>query len=262
MTERTLQSLTIRDYAKVSKKIESFISSYISAGRASGVVIGLSGGLDSSVTLKLAANALGSKRVFGLMLPGESTPQQDANDAVALARDLNVKYSLVNIASLVSKFIQLHPGGNKKLTGNMTARLRMIALYRQAALSNYFVCGTSDKSELSIGYFTKYGDGASDLMPLAGLYKTQVRELGRHLKLPIAILNKKSSPRLWKGHLAEAELGLSYEVIDPILHLLEKKLTVLQISNMLNQSKDTVLKIRSRLQSSVHKRMMPAIPKV
>jgi NAD+ synthase len=138
----------------------------------------------------------------------------------------------------------------------------MIALYHEAAIRNYLVCGTSDKSELMIGYFTKYGDGASDLMPLAGLYKTEVRELGRYLDIPKTILNKKSSPRLWKGHLAETELGITYEVIDPILQMLQEKknASVLEISKSLRQSSDTVSKIKSMVESSAHKRLMPAIP--
>ena len=136
----------------------------------------------------------------------------------------------------------------------------MVALYHEAAVRGCLVCGTGDKSELLIGYFTKYGDGASDLMPLAGLYKTQVRELGRHLKLSKSIIEKKSSPRLWKGHIAEDELGISYDVIDPVLHLLEKRMTIAQICKALSQNKETVSKIKSMVESSAHKRAMAPSP--
>jgi NAD+ synthase len=100
------------------------------------------------------------------------------------------------------------------------ARIRMNILYYHASVNGYLVAGTSDKSELFIGYYTKFGDGAADIMPIANLYKTQVRALAKYLKVPQAIVDKKSSPRLWDNHLAEEEIGMGYETIDPILHLL------------------------------------------
>ena len=254
------QSLFRNDYAKLSRQIESFIADYVSASNSRGIVIGLSGGLDSSVAVKLAVQALGERRVYGLILPTESTPGQDVQDAAALARQLKMKYRLVSLSPIIARFSRILTRGNKKALGNLTARIRMAILYHEAAVRAFLVCGTSDKSELLIGYFTKYGDGASDLMPLAGLYKTQVRELGRHLMLPQTIIDKKSSPRLWKGQMAETELGVSYEVIDAVLHLLEKRMSVSQICKTLEQEKETVSGIRSMVESSAHKRVAASSP--
>ena len=257
----TLNTLTNQDFKKTSKRIERFISNYFSKSSAKGVVIGLSGGLDSSVVLKLAANALGKSRVLGIVMPSNVTPREDIEHAIELARSLGIKYHIIDIGTLIEKYAELLPE-DKKARGNLMARIRMSILYYFANTGNYIVAGTSDKSEIQIGYSTKFGDGAADILPIADLYKTQVRALAKYLKIPVAIAEKKSSPRLWEGHLAEGEIGMNYETIDSILYLLvDRKLKPKSVAKMLGISASDIDKIKGMIKASVHKRSMPAVAK-
>lgn len=249
-----------KDLAKASKRIERFIANYLAKSGSKGLVLGLSGGLDSAVTLQLCVDAVGAKKVLGLMLPASSIPESDVHDAASHADKLFVRHHAIYINPLVEGYAKLLPDSTDKIKGNLSARIRMAVLYYYAALENYLVVGTSDKSELCIGYFTKYGDGGSDLMPLAGLYKTQVRELARYLGVPGEIVQKKSSPRLWPGQLAEKELGLDYETIDPILHcLIDRKMKPRDVAKKLGVSLTVVNKVRSLVSASTHKRSFPPI---
>ena len=206
---------------KVSDTIIEFIREEIKERKSDGVVIGLSGGLDSSVSAILAVRALGHLGVFGLILPDSKiTPKNDIDDATELAKKLKIKYRIIEIGSTKDQLLKCLPK-NKVAQGNLASRLRMSILYYYAAIKNFLVLGTADKSELKLGYYTKYGDGAADIFPLADLYKTDVRELARYLKIPSVILKKKSSPRLWRSQTAEGEIGLSYEEIDHILRELD-----------------------------------------
>lgn len=246
-----------------ARYIESFIRGYVSPP-IKGVVIGLSGGIDSTVTFYLCVRALKSDRILALILPdSEVTPHKDIEDAIFIAEKFNVKYHVIDINPIVKAFSKLLPNfdfGERVACGNLRARIRMCILYYYANLENRIVVGTGDKSELLIGYFTKYGDGGVDILPLGDLYKTQVRMLGRFLNVPEKIVRKPSSPQLWKGHLAEEELGLSYEVLDPILYLLvEEKLSEVEVSRRLNVSVDLVLRVKSMISGSVHKRRLPPI---
>jgi NAD+ synthase len=256
------------DRAKTAKSIERFIADYVKAARADGgVVMGLSGGLDSAVVAALCAKALGGSRVLGLILPGASTPNEDVEDAAAHARVLGIEHQTFNIEPIVERYMQFLPGGdndnNKVARGNLTARTRMSVLYHHAYVGRRLVAGTSDKSEISIGYFTKFGDGGADITPIAGLYKTQVRELGRYLKVPNAILQKKSSPRLWADHTAEDEIGMGYETLDPILYmLLDRKKTAQEAAAALGVPVDRVKRVQAMVAKSAHKRAMPAAPKL
>jgi NAD+ synthase len=138
------------------------------------------------------------------------------------------------------------------------ARIRMNLLYYHAGINQYLVAGTSDKSEIKIGYFTKFGDGAADILPIADLYKTQVRALARHLQIPAEIVEKKSSPRLWDNHLAEEEIGLNYETIDAILYLLDRKAAAKTIAKKLGIPAKQVDKIKEMMDKSSHKRSLPS----
>jgi NAD+ synthase len=139
----------------------------------------------------------------------------------------------------------------------------MNILYYHAAINGYLVAGTSDKSEVEIGYYTKFGDGAADIMPIAGLYKTQVRALAKFLDLPPAIVEKKSSPRLWKNHLAEEELGLEYEMLDQILYLLvDRKARPKDAARRLGIPAKKVNKIKDMMEKNLHKRSPVPIPRL
>lgn len=250
----TLEELLGQDYKKISNKIEKFISAYISKSSAKGLVIGLSGGLDSSVVLKLSVNALGRSNVLGLVMPSDITPREDTTHAIDLAKELMIRYHIIDIHPIVQKFEEVLPE-NKEARGNLMARIRMSILYYYAGVNRYLVAGTSDKSEVQIGYFSKFGDGAADIMPIAVLYKTQVRALGRYLGLPAVIVQKKSSPRLWENHLAEEEIGMDYEMIDQILHLLgDKKISPRDVIRNLGVSTKHVNKVKGMIEKNLHKR--------
>jgi NAD+ synthase len=207
--------------SKIIRIISRFIKSEVSSRKSKGVVIGMSGGVDSSVAACLAVNALGTKKVFGLILPDSSvTPQNDITDAEKLAKKLRIKYKIIEVGKAKNQFLRTLPK-NKLARANFLVRLRMSILYYYAAVMNRLVLGTGDKSELRLGYFTKYGDAAVDLMPIGDLYKTEVRELAEFLQIPLNIATKKSSARLWRGQTTEGEIGLAYEKIDFILKQLE-----------------------------------------
>ena len=255
----TLEELLGQDYKKISNKIEKFISAYISKSSAKGLVIGLSGGLDSSVVLKLSVNALGRSNVLGLVMPSDITPREDTAHAIDLAKELRIRYHIIDIHPIIQKFEEILPE-NKDARGNLMAMIRMSILYYYAGVNRYLVAGTSDKSEVQIGYFSKFGDGAADIMPIAVLYKTQVRALAQYLDIPAEIVQKKSSPRLWENHLAEEEIGMDYEIIDQILHLLvDKKIQPKDIKRKLGVSTKHVNKVRGMIEKSLHKRRPAAI---
>lgn len=258
MKQGTLYRLDDQDFSTISKRIEKFISGYVAKSSARGLVIGLSGGLDSSVVLKLAANALSPSKVLALVMPSNTTPTEDTNDAVELVKSLGIKYSIIDINPLLAKYAEILPE-NKRARGNLMARIRMNILYYHAGINGYLVAGTSDKSEIQLGYFTKFGDGAADIMPIADLYKTQVRALAKFLALPEVIVHKKSSPRLWDSHLAEVELGMDYETIDPILHLLvDRNLRPKAVAKKLEIPVSRVIKVKDMMEKTQHKRSTAA----
>jgi NAD+ synthase len=211
------------DYGNVTEKITSFISGQVKSRKKNGVVIGLSGGIDSSVCTILACRALGNKRIIGLSMPEKDlTPKINLQNARSLAKKLKIRYKEINIER--GKRILLNKSPRDKLAGgNFSARLRMALLYYYAATNNLLVLGTADKSELMIGYFTKFGDEGADIFPIGELYKSQVRLLGKELQIPEQILQQPSSPGFWKGQLAEKEIGLPYNEIDRILESYLKK---------------------------------------
>jgi len=244
--------------ARISEKIQQFVSDYVSRNSAKGLVIGLSGGLDSSVTLKLIVNAIGPRRVLGLIMPSDTTPKEDIHYALELAKSLEIEHHKITITPIIKMYEKVLPI-NKRARGNLMARIRMNLLYYHAAINNYLVVGTSDKSELFIGYFTKFGDGAADILPIAELYKTQVRTLAKHLSIPEEIINKKSSPQLWDNHLAEDEIGIDYETLDSILHsLIDRKLDLKSTARKLQIQLNQVKKVKEMIDKSQHKRKLPA----
>lgn len=205
------------DYEKITLRITKFISENVKSRKKSGVVIGLSGGLDSSVCLVLADKALDKNRIMGLIMPERGfTPQIDIDNAFELAEKLKIRHKEIHFEGVKKTLLRNLPT-DELSAGNLSARLRMALLFHYAGMRNLLVLGTSDKSEMMIGYFTKFGDGAADMLPIGGLFKTQVRMLGKKLGLSEQIINQPSSPRLWKGHVAEKELGLTYDEIDTIL---------------------------------------------
>ena len=245
------------DYNYVISQISNFIRQQVKKRKKKGTVIGLSGGLDSSVSVVLAVNALGRSRVTSLLLPEKNlTPHGDISNAEILVTRLGIKSYKFEIDS-AKETIEYQFPKNKIASGNLSARIRMMILYHYAGLNDLLVMGTSDKSEVMLGYFTKYGDGAADIMPLADLYKTEVRRLGKILHLPNSLLKQPSSPRLWRGQTAEAELGLKYEEIDTILRL--RELCALESCTL---PRNKVVRVCVRVEQSQHKRELPPICKL
>ena len=204
---------------ETERKIIDFIRRVFEEARRKRAYVGVSGGVDSATTLFLAAKALGPENVKALIMPSFATPKEDVEDAKEVCEKAGVEYEIINIDPIVEAYERVLGKLEKVTKGNTMARIRMTILYAKAHKDG-LVVGTGDKSELLLGYFTKWGDGAVDLLPIGDLYKTYVRRLALHLGVPERVAHKKSSPRLWVGHLAEDELGITYERADVILYYL------------------------------------------
>jgi len=235
---------------QIEKKIIEFIKT--EAKTASGIVVGLSGGIDSSLVASLCSKALGNKRVTGLIMPEhEVTKLRDVHDAKQLASELNIRCYISPIDGILSSIIKSQPllKDDKKAMGNIKARVRMILLYAYANMHNYIVAGTGNRSELTTGYFTKYGDGGVDFMPIADVYKTEVIKLAKYLNIPKSIIDKAPSAGLWRGQTDEEELGMSYEELDGILKCEIK-------------SPAKVKRVKELMEKSNHKRLLPKMCKI
>jgi len=253
-----LPSIVNIDYGAVERLLSDFLRYELQSAGAKGFVVGLSGGLDSSVTYALAVKAVGRDRVLALIMPeASSTPPEDVADAMSVVSLFGGRSIVVDITPIYSAFLSAIPDktGDRVALGNLKARIRMAVLYYYANTYNMLVLGTSDRSELLIGYFTKYGDGASDVAPLAVLYKSQVRRFALHLGLPERIAFKPSAPRLWPGHLAEEELKMRYEDIDLALFaLVDLGLGVEEAAAATGLSHEVVRRVAEMYRRSEHKR--------
>ncbi|MHA2142310.1 MAG: NAD+ synthase [Candidatus Thorarchaeota archaeon] len=210
--------LLIEDYEEPRKKITTFIRDYFEQAGVSCVVIGLSGGIDSSLVATLACKALGPDKVKGLLLPVNAENDADnVRDASELAESLGMNYELFEIGPAVEAYRSLNL--EKVALGNLMARLRMAAWYGVANNDDGLVLGTGNKSEILIGYFTKYGDGGVDILPIAELYKVNVWGLARHIGLSDHLCDKVPSAGLWANQTDEGEIGVSYPELDSILYL-------------------------------------------
>jgi NAD+ synthase len=243
--------------------VKTFISDSLEQSGMNGVIIGMSGGLDSSILAKLSADALGPEKVLGIFLPESTTPETDAEHAEFYAKLLGIEFETIPIDDMLEAS-QKAVGGSvdKAVLANMKARLRMTILYQRANSLNRLVLGTGNKSELMVGYFTKFGDGGSDFLPLGDLYKVQIREMAEHLGLPGEIVIKPPSAGLWEGQTDEVELGISYEELDSILLGIELSMNDDEISQRTGSPASEVARIRSMVKRTAHKRKTPLIPKI
>lgn len=254
MNQKILDEIIHQNYTDITNNIEGFLIKQIEKNKTKGVILGLSGGIDSAVLAYICKKALKEKTLAIIMPDTQITPSIETEDAMKIIALTGLEYKLIDIKPIVKEYSNyLEP--NDWARGNLRARIRANILYYYANAKNYLVLGSSDKSEYLIGYFTKYGDGASDLAPISSLYKLQVRELAKSLGVPQNIIEKKSSPHLWKEHEAEKELGASYEDIDSILYcIFDKKLSVEKTWETLQIEKQIVEKIYQLHINSMHKR--------
>jgi NAD+ synthase len=254
------------DLSETVSRIERFIKDYYEKSGADGVVLGLSGGIDSGVVAALCSLSIGGSRVLGLLLPeSETLNSKDLKDAKVIADKFALKTQQCDITSTLEsmyKNIPIFDSSDRLCKANIKARTRMIYLYYYANKENRIVCGSSDKSETMIGYFTKWGDGASDISPLMDLYKTQVRKVATYLGFPQELAEKPSTPALWPNQLAETELGIKYDALDLILYGFEHFMSNEDIADQLNIQISLVEKVKSKWLSSEHKRRLPLAPKI
>jgi len=248
--------------AFTEKILTSFIREEIAKAGFSSGILGLSGGLDSAVCAALAARALGPDHVIVCIMPyGDSFPG-DAEDARKLARTLKVKSCEIDIAPMVDAYFTRQPPSERLLKGNKMARERMSILYDYSNRESALVLGTSNKTEMLLGYGTIYGDMACALAPIGDLYKTQVRQLAAYLEIPEKIRDKAPTAGLWAGQTDEQELGLTYATIDEILYnLVDKRYSRKKLIEE-GFNRDHIDKITRLIKRSQFKRSLPPIAKL
>ena len=234
----------------LADEIAAWIRTMVHEAGKEGVVVGLSGGIDSAVVGALAARALPG-HALGAILPCESDPQ-DAEDARLVATTFQIETVEIDLNAGCHALLAVLPEAPPLVKANVKPRLRMIVLYYLAAARKYLVCGASNRSELSIGYFTKHGDGAVDLLPIGGLLKYEVRQLARELRVPQRIIDKPPTAGLWPGQTDEEEMGLTYGQLDAALRAIDHKDFTAVPGPFLSR-------IRQMIQASAHKRALPPV---
>ena len=238
-----------------AEELSEWIREKVEEASAAGVVLGMSGGLDSSVTAVLCKTAC-PQSTLGLILPCRSDPK-DMEHVKLVADKFDIETRTLDILPVFEAVIEslgavAYAEKGDIATANLKPRLRMLFLYYFANKLNYLVVGTGNKSELAIGYFTKYGDGGADILPLGNLLKTEVRVLAEELSIPKEILDKPPSAGLWAGQTDETEIGMSYDELDRILKVIESR-------DLSGFDKEKVEKVKTKIERSEHKRKTPPV---
>ena len=247
---------------KTKNDIVEFIKSKVSEAKTDGIVVGLSGGIDSTLTAYLACEAVGKDNVFGIIMPSTTTPTEDKIHGISIAQSLGIEYKEIAIDSILNEFLLMTQLEEDNLAiGNLKARIRMSIIYYFANQMNYLVSGTGNKSEILIGYFTKHGDGACDIEPIGDLYKTEVYKLSELMGIPQEIIDKPPRAGLWSNQTDESEIGMSYDLIDQILYLYtQKDEKNAEIASKLEIPVDDVDMIIDKMTRSEHKTKVPESP--
>ena len=247
----------------VRDRIVTFIADTVADAGATGAILGLSGGIDSSLTAYLTVEAIGRENLLGLILPGAVSSDASVSDAIAVVDDLDLHSETIDIEPIVDTVIDAAPpiDDEQLAVGNTRARARAVLSYYLANAENHVVIGTGNRTEAAIGYFTKYGDGAVDCHPIGNLYKSQVRQLARHVGVPESIIEKPPSAELWADQTDEDEIGIDYDTLDAVVALhIDGPLSADATCRFLNCDRAVVDRVQELYRQSAHKRALPPVP--
>jgi len=242
--------------------LTGFIRSEITRVGMSRAIVNLSGGLDSALSCALAVEALGAENVFALRLPYRASSSNSLTDAQLLIDQLGIQTKTIEITDMVDPLIRLDPAMSNVRKGNIMARARMIVLYDQSEANKALPVGTSNKTEILLGYSTIYGDSASAINPIGDLYKTQVRQLSRAMNIPAPIIGKPPSADLWADQTDEKELGFTYEEVDKLLYLLVDERYSAREAIEAGFDEEFVKTVTTRIRRYQFKRTLPPIAKI
>lgn len=242
--------------------LTGFVASEVRRVGFTRAVVGLSGGIDSALACVLAAEALGPENVLAVRMPYKASSPDSLEHAQVLIEQLGVPSKTIDITGMAEPLIGLEPEMNRMRKGNILARMRMIVLYDQSEDFKGLVIGTSNKTEILLGYTTLFGDSASAINPIGDLYKTQVRQLSRALDIPAPIVDKPPSADLWLGQTDEGELGFTYEDVDRLLYLLVDQRYSPQEAIEAGFEEKFVRVVVERIRRNQFKRMQPPIAKL
>jgi NAD+ synthase len=250
-----LPKITEKDVKTLTDSIRKAVGST----GADGVVVGLSGGIDSAVVAKLCVDAIGADNVLCVFMPSRATPHEDYKVTSDLCAKWGTEYRILDVQPAVDSLSAiLTTSTDTPLDrGNIAARCRMIVLFNLAKKNGKVVMGTSNHSEILMGYFTKFGDGAYDISTLYGLYKTQVRQIAKIIGVPKDIIKRPPTAGLWPGQTDEEEMGMTYDVLDPILYSIVNGASDKEISERTGVSEDRAASVRRTVAASEHKRRPP-----
>ncbi|MFT4904621.1 MAG: NAD+ synthase [Natronomonas sp.] len=244
--------------------IVGFIETLVEDAGAEGAVLGLSGGIDSTLTAYLAVEALGEDGLHGLLMPSESNPEADQTDAERVAEELGIEYDVIDINPIVDSFVEAapdHAADDRMALGNVRVRTRGVLNYFVANAEDRLVLGTGNRSEAATGYFTKYGDQAVDCNPIGNLYKCQVRQLAREVGVPDDLVTRTPTAGMWTGQTDEEEMGLGYDELDAILALhVDGPFSKAATGRTLDVPEEAIDRVVELYEKSKHKRSMPPAP--
>ena len=246
----------------IHNELVEFLRENFKKAGFSKAVLGLSGGIDSALVAYLLRDALGKENVLAIMMPYKSSNPDSLNHAKLVIEDLGINSKTIEITDMIDAYFKNEEEATSLRMGNKMARERMSILFDYSSKENALVVGTSNKTEIYLGYSTQFGDSACALNPIGDLYKTNIWDLSRYLKIPNELIEKKPSADLWEGQTDEQEMGLTYKEADQVLYrMLEENKTVEEILAE-GFNKDLVDNIVRRMNKSEYKRRMPLIAKI